>query len=76
MTTNKMPAVVSGGRMTGSGQPSCHPHDSTVPSAGQLETLWQLAQEAKQVGDYSGFCRLRRAFLLAQAEAYMTGGRR
>lgn len=76
MTTNKMPAVVSGGRMTGSEQPSCHPHDITAPSAGQLETLQQLAQDAKQAGDYSGFCRLRRAFLLAQAESYSVGGRR
>jgi hypothetical protein len=50
-------------------------HCSKFPSPCQspIEQLREQAKRAKEAGDYAGYCRLRQAFLNAQARAY-TGG--
>jgi hypothetical protein len=43
------------------------------PCQSPIEQLREQAKRAKEAGDYAGYCRLRQAFLNAQAAAY-TGG--
>lgn len=42
-----------------------------VQSTRTIDRLRREADHAKATGDYAAFCEARRAFLLAQAEAYM-----
>lgn len=42
-----------------------------LQSSRTIERLRREADRAKAAGDYAAFCEARRAFLLAQAEAYI-----
>jgi len=42
----------------------------------QEASIWRAAEVAKQRGDYTEFCRLRRQLLRSQAARYEAGGGR